>query len=73
MVAGGRSVPVGAWLVALALFAALAVFGSRYGYHRDELHFIEAGWHPAWGVPPQNSDFDCELGFLRVRLLGGTR
>jgi 4-amino-4-deoxy-L-arabinose transferase-like glycosyltransferase len=48
-----RSVPVGAWLAALVLFAVLAGFGSRYGYHRDELYFIEAGRHPAWGYPDQ--------------------
>lgn len=43
----------GPWLVAAALFVVVAGFGGRYGYHRDELYFIEAGRHPAWGYPDQ--------------------
>jgi Dolichyl-phosphate-mannose-protein mannosyltransferase len=48
-----RTVPTGAWLVAAIFFVALATFGARYGYHRDELYFIEAGRHPSWGYPDQ--------------------
>jgi 4-amino-4-deoxy-L-arabinose transferase-like glycosyltransferase len=35
------------------MFAILVVFAERYGYHRDELYFLEAGRHLAWGYPDQ--------------------
>jgi hypothetical protein len=41
---------VGAGGAALTLLMAVA---SRYGYHRDELYFLEAGDHLAWGYPDQ--------------------
>jgi len=31
----------------------LIVFASGYGYHRDELYFLVAGDHLAWGYPDQ--------------------
>lgn len=40
-------------LLALATGAVLLSTASRYGYHRDELYFLQAGRHLAWGYPDQ--------------------
>ncbi|MGH2873263.1 MAG: glycosyltransferase family 39 protein [Solirubrobacteraceae bacterium] len=47
--------PVCLWVgvVALIQVAALVATSTRYGYHRDELYFIECGAHPAFGYPDQ--------------------
>jgi Dolichyl-phosphate-mannose-protein mannosyltransferase len=40
-------------VVAALVFVELMLFAGRYGYHGDELYFIVAGSHPAFGYPDQ--------------------
>jgi 4-amino-4-deoxy-L-arabinose transferase-like glycosyltransferase len=49
----GPAVPRGAWLAAAGVTLVLVALGGRHGFHRDELYFLEAGRHPAWGYPDQ--------------------
>ncbi len=39
--------------VAGAVLALLLVLAPAYGFHRDELYFVVAGRHPAWGYDDQ--------------------
>lgn len=39
--------------VAAAVAALLVAVAPRYGWHRDELYFLEAGHHLAWGYVDQ--------------------
>ncbi len=40
---------VAVWVIAAVKLAAHLLTASRYGYHRDELYFLAAADHPAWG------------------------
>src|SRR5204862_7877614 len=40
-------------VVAVLTGLLLLVLSGRHGYHRDELYFLRAGHHLAWGYPDQ--------------------
>jgi 4-amino-4-deoxy-L-arabinose transferase-like glycosyltransferase len=46
-------VPLPAWLIAAALVAVELAVSGRYGFMQDELYFIEAGRHLAFGYVDQ--------------------
>ena len=50
---GREPLPRGVWLIAGAVFVLLLATADRYGWHRDELYFREAGRHLAWGYVDQ--------------------
>lgn len=53
--AQSRERPARRGLLCLGLLTSvlLLVSSGGYGYHRDELYFLAAGRHPAWGYPDQ--------------------
>src|SRR6187455_63344 len=46
-----RTLNRGSWVVAGLLVILLLTLAGRYGFHRDELYFIEGGHHPDWAQP----------------------
>ena len=46
-----RALSRGSYAIAGVVVVLLMGFAGRYGFHRDELYFIEGGHHPAWAQP----------------------
>jgi 4-amino-4-deoxy-L-arabinose transferase-like glycosyltransferase len=57
--------------VALVDLVVLVALGNRYGYHRDELYFRDAGRHPAFGYDDQPG-LTPLIGRLSAALFGDT-
>ncbi|MDP9295661.1 MAG: glycosyltransferase family 39 protein [Actinomycetota bacterium] len=59
--------PLTAWVFASALLAvALLMAVGATGYHRDELYFLEASRHPAWGYVDQPPLSVALVGLSRI-------
>lgn len=59
------------WAIApaIAVVALLLAVAGRYGFHRDELYFIESMRHPAWGYV-DNPALTPALGWVSRQLFG---
>jgi hypothetical protein len=47
--------PRAVWLVTLIVLALHLATAGRYDFFRNELYFIDCGWHPAWSYADQPS------------------
>ncbi|HEU5002622.1 MAG TPA: glycosyltransferase family 39 protein [Actinomycetota bacterium] len=61
----------GVAVVALAAFVLLMAVSTRFGYHRDELYFLEASKHMAWGYVDQ-PPLAVGWAWLARELFGGS-
>ncbi|HLI56586.1 MAG TPA: glycosyltransferase family 39 protein, partial [Actinomycetota bacterium] len=59
----------GVFLPAAVAFLALVAFSGRYGWHTDELYFLEASKHMAWGYVDQ-PPFAVAIVWLARHLFG---
>ena len=48
---GMRRLSRGSWIIAGLVLLLLLSAAGRYGFHRDELYFIEGGHHLSWAQP----------------------
>ena len=59
-------------VVGAVVFAVLLAVSTRYGFHRDELYFIDtpARWKVGSAPPPAPADLQIGVGGLRERHRG---
>jgi hypothetical protein len=48
---GMRRLSRGSWIIAGVVLLLLLSTAGRYGFHRDELYFVEGGHHLSWAQP----------------------